>query len=108
MLGSILINGTHLGRKRQLTQILAAHGLGYVFSALGLERFGSLAGALVHLPHQTRPEHVRSALEEMGATSKPHIPAAGYIPGSKAVDLMIEAGERAACPALSLPLTNRF
>ncbi|HWO00823.1 MAG TPA: AarF/ABC1/UbiB kinase family protein [Blastocatellia bacterium] len=68
MLGSILINGTHLGRKRQLTQILAAHGLGYVISALGLKRFGSLAGALVHLPHQTRPEHVRSALEEMGAT----------------------------------------
>jgi ubiquinone biosynthesis protein len=68
LVGRIFVNGAHLARTKQLTEILASHGLGYVISALGLERFGNLAGALNRLPHQTRPEHVRSALDEMGAT----------------------------------------
>ena len=54
------------------------------------------------------PAHFRAALRHTDVLIQPHIPAAGYIPGSKAVDLMIEAGERAACLALSLPLTSRF
>jgi len=53
------------------------------------------------------PKQFQAALRDTDVLIQPDIPAAGYLPGSKAVDLMIEAGERAACLALSLPLTSR-
>jgi hypothetical protein len=53
-------------------------------------------------------KQVQAALRHTDLLIQPDIPPAGYLPGSKAADLMIEAGERAACLALSLPLTSRF
>lgn len=50
------------------------------------------------------PAHFRGALRHTDLLVQPDIPAAGYVPGSKAVDLMIEAGERAARRALSLSI----
>lgn len=48
------------------------------------------------------PEHFRAALRHTDLLIQPDIPAAGYVPGPMAVDLMIEAGERAARRALSV------
>jgi NTE family protein len=48
------------------------------------------------------PAHFRAALRQTDLLIQPDIPAAGYVPGSKAVDLMIDAGERAARRALGL------
>ena len=50
------------------------------------------------------PRHFQAALRHTDLLIQPHIPAAGYVPGSKAVDLMIEAGEHAARRALSLSI----
>lgn len=54
------------------------------------------------------PAHFRAALRQTDLLIQPDIPAAGYVPGAKAVDLMIEAGERAARRALSLRLASAF
>lgn len=54
------------------------------------------------------PKHFQTALQHVDVLLQPDIPATGYLPGSKAVDLMIEAGERAARRALSLPLASTF
>lgn len=63
--------GGHTHRFRQIAEILARHGLGYLAGVLGLERFvpfhkGLLGHARRAAPY-TRPEHLRLALEELGA-----------------------------------------
>lgn len=61
----------HSHRAREIARILARHGLGYLAGVLGLERFvpfhrGLLGHARRETPY-TRPEHVRLALEDLGA-----------------------------------------
>lgn len=61
-----------VGRSRQIAEALARHGLGYMLGALGLERYVPFhRGLLGHAPRETPytpPEHVRLAVEELGAT----------------------------------------
>jgi ubiquinone biosynthesis protein len=63
---------THLERSRQIADILARHGLGYLVGILGLERFVPFHRGLLKHPRRaepyTQPEHIRMALEELGAT----------------------------------------
>lgn len=58
-------------RLRQIADVLARHGLGYLVGVLGLERFVPFHRGLLGHPRRpepyTRPEHVRLALEELGA-----------------------------------------
>ena len=59
-------------RYRQIVQVLSRHGLGYLVGMGGLERWvpfehGLLGHEQRDLPY-TRPEHLRLALEELGAT----------------------------------------
>ena len=62
----------HLGRYRQIAQVLARHGLGALADALGLERFTGLPrrvlGQEPPAPHPSRPARLRLALEELGTT----------------------------------------
>jgi ubiquinone biosynthesis protein len=62
---------THLERYRQIANILARHGLGYLVGVLGLDRFvpfhWGLLGHRRRAEPYTRPEHVRMALEDTGA-----------------------------------------
>lgn len=62
----------HVNRTRQIATTLARHGLGYLVGILGLERFVPFHKGLLKHPRRaqpyTRPEHVRMALEELGAT----------------------------------------
>ncbi|MBI2942242.1 MAG: AarF/ABC1/UbiB kinase family protein [Chloroflexi bacterium] len=62
----------YLRRSRQIANVLARHGLGYLVGVLGLERFTpfhkGLFGHPVRPEPYTRPEHVRMALGELGAT----------------------------------------
>ncbi len=66
-----LVKHTHRERYRQ-AHTLARHGLGYLVGILGLERFVPFHRGLFKHPRRaqpyTRPEHVRMALEELGAT----------------------------------------
>lgn len=57
-------------RYRQISQVLARHGLGFLISITGLERFVPLQRFLNRGYEQplSRPEHVRRALEELGPT----------------------------------------
>ena len=59
-------------RYRQIAQALSRHGMGYLVGVLGLERWVPFQhGMLGHQPREepyTRPEHLRLALEELGAT----------------------------------------
>ena len=62
----------HGSRTRQIADVLTRHGLGYFVGVLGLERVvpfnrGLLGHARRAEPY-TRPEHLRLALEELGAT----------------------------------------
>ena len=63
---------SHLNRYRQIAEVLLHHGLGYLVSTFGLERFVPFRGTLRRYPRPgqfpTRPEHVRLAFEELGAT----------------------------------------
>ena len=63
---------TVLSRSQQIAEVLARHGLGYLVGILGLERFVPFHRGLLGHPRRaqpyTRPEHVRMALEELGAT----------------------------------------
>jgi ubiquinone biosynthesis protein len=70
MLTEIFRNNAHLARSRQIAEILARHGLDYILSILGLERFISFRRGLRlhHSSTATRPEHIRQAFEELGAT----------------------------------------
>jgi ubiquinone biosynthesis protein len=61
-----------LERSRQIANILVRHGLGYLVGVFGLERFVPFQRGLLKHPRRaepyTQPEHVRMALEELGAT----------------------------------------
>ncbi len=67
-------SGKHssLERSRQIANILVRHGLGYLVGVFGLERFVPFHRGLLKHPRRaepyTQPEHVRMALEELGAT----------------------------------------
>lgn len=58
-------------RAREIAQVLGRHGLGYLVGVLGLERFVPFHRGLLGHPRRpepyTRPEHVRMALEDLGA-----------------------------------------
>lgn len=62
----------HARRYREITDILARHGLGFFSVALGVGRFVPMhRGWLGHTRRAepyTQPEHLRLALEELGAT----------------------------------------
>lgn len=62
----------HRDRYRQIAETLSRHGLGYLVDVFGLERRVRFhRGLLGHEPRDqpyTRPEHVRLALEQLGAT----------------------------------------
>ena len=61
----------HTERYRRIAGALARHGLGYLVGVFGLERFLPFHRGLLGHPRRdepyTRPEHVRMALEDMGA-----------------------------------------
>ncbi len=67
-----IITHTHLNRYRQIAEVLVHHGLGYMVSTLGLERFVPFRREISRYTrpghHYTRPERVRKALEELGPT----------------------------------------
>lgn len=67
-----LVKHAHLERYRQIAHTLARHGLGYLVGVLGLEHLVPFHRGLLKHPRRaqpyTRPEHVRMALEELGAT----------------------------------------
>jgi ubiquinone biosynthesis protein len=60
----------HLGRYRQIAEVLARHGLGYLIGVLSLDRFVPLRifGHPRRAEAASRPEHLRLALEELGTT----------------------------------------
>lgn len=62
---------THIKRYREIADALVRHGLGYLVGVLGLDRFVPFHRGLLGHPRRaepyTRPEHVRMALEDMGA-----------------------------------------
>lgn len=62
----------HRDRYRQIAETLSRHGLGYLVGVLGLEhRVPFHHGLLGHEPREqpyTQPEHLRLALEQLGAT----------------------------------------
>lgn len=63
---------THLDRYRQVAEVLARHGLGFLVGAAGLERwlpFRPPASAPANGAHRVgNPERLRLALEELGPT----------------------------------------
>lgn len=62
----------HLKRYRQIAEVLVRHGFGSLVGVFGLERFVPFVRGLHSLPHRSStshtPEHLRKALEELGAT----------------------------------------
>ncbi len=62
----------HRQRYREIAETLSRHGMGYLVGIAGLERYVPFhRGLLGHEPQAepyTRPEHVRLALEQLGAT----------------------------------------
>jgi len=62
---------SHLNRYRQIANALARHGLGYLLGMVGLDRYVPFHHGLLGHPRReepyTSPEHVRMALEDMGA-----------------------------------------
>ncbi len=67
-----IIPRTHLKRTRQIAEVLLHHGLGYLVSTLGLERFVPFHREISRYGrpggHYTRPERLRLAFEELGPT----------------------------------------
>ena len=65
-------NSAYVNRSREIADALLRHGLGYVVGMVGLERFVPFQrGLFGHPPREepyTQPEHIRMALEDMGAT----------------------------------------
>lgn len=63
---------SHFRRYRQITAILLHHGLGYLVNNFGLRRFAPLQAGLGRYARSggrySKPEHVRMAFEELGAT----------------------------------------
>jgi ubiquinone biosynthesis protein len=66
-MSSLVTPELHLSRYRQIAEALARHGLGWLHSATGLERFLPLH-PLHHGETPAPPERVRLALEQLGAT----------------------------------------
>jgi ubiquinone biosynthesis protein len=66
-----MVRGSHQRRYREIANALARHGLGYLVGVLGLDRLVPFHWGLLGHPRRaepyTRPEHVRMALEDMGA-----------------------------------------
>jgi ubiquinone biosynthesis protein len=66
------ITRTHLNRYRQIAEVLLHHGLGYLVSTFGLERFVPFRREINRYTRPgrryTRPERVRLAFEELGPT----------------------------------------
>jgi ubiquinone biosynthesis protein len=63
----------HRRRQREITEILARHGFGALFSQFGLERYLKLSWRLMHketvaLAEASPARHLRLALEELGPT----------------------------------------
>ncbi len=58
-------------RARQIAEVLGRHELSYLVGMLGLERFVPFHRGLLGHPRRlkpyTRPEHIRMALEDLGA-----------------------------------------
>lgn len=65
-------HNTHLNRYRRIAEVFSQHGLGYMVGVFGLERFVAFHKGLLGHPRRdepyTRPEHLRMAVEELGAT----------------------------------------
>jgi ubiquinone biosynthesis protein len=69
MINDILKNRTHLHRYREIAEVLARHGLGFFLSVFGLDRFIPVRALLLgNRQPATKPEQLRIALEELGAT----------------------------------------
>lgn len=70
----LLVSGkdTHLHRYRQIAEALTKHGFGYLLGVLGLDRFlpfqQELLGQAPGTQSLTPPQHIRTALEELGTT----------------------------------------
>jgi ubiquinone biosynthesis protein len=62
----------HLDRYREIAETLSRHGMGYLVGILGLDRLmpfhHGLLGHERRAEPYTRPEHLRLALEQLGAT----------------------------------------
>ncbi len=58
----------HLRRYRQLAEVLARHGLGYLHGAFGLERFSPFEPATVQPASHSLARRLRLALAELGPT----------------------------------------
>jgi ubiquinone biosynthesis protein len=73
-MGTLIIPDLHLRRYRQIAEVLARHGLGWLHGVSGLERFHSFRPLSLDLREHTQsesltpPERVRLAIEELGAT----------------------------------------
>jgi ubiquinone biosynthesis protein len=61
-------NETHFHRYREMAEVVARHGLGFFLSVFGLDRFLPLSALLPGREPHTKPEQLRMALEELGAT----------------------------------------
>lgn len=63
---------THLHRYRQIAETLVKHGFGFLLGILGLDRFVPFqrepSGDATNSQSLTPPQHIRCALEELGAT----------------------------------------
>lgn len=68
----VSVKDSHLHRYRQIAETLAKHGFGFLLSLSGLERFlpfhKELLGESSGNQSLTPPQHIRAALEELGAT----------------------------------------
>src|SRR5712692_1822616 len=63
----------HLGRYRQIADVLIRHGFGYLVGIVGLDRFASFRVGIFGAPRLaaepvSRPARLRVALEELGTT----------------------------------------
>ncbi|MGB3682061.1 MAG: AarF/ABC1/UbiB kinase family protein [Rubrobacteraceae bacterium] len=65
-------HNTHLNRYRRIAEVLSRHGMGYMVGVFGLENHVPFHKGFLGHPSRdepyTRPEHLRMALEELGAT----------------------------------------
>ncbi|AOY70817.1 ubiquinone biosynthesis protein [Arthrobacter subterraneus] len=67
-----MVVSSHAGRYREIAEVLARHGLGFLAGITGLERWVPFHhGVLGHESRElsyTNPEHLRLALEQLGPT----------------------------------------
>src|SRR5579862_366022 len=63
------MSSPYRNREKQVAEVLVRYEMGHLVEVFGLERFVRLERSLVHRgPTRTRPESLRSALEELGPT----------------------------------------